>query len=177
MTTMSSGPAAPFRVFTSNEGYKGASLAIGRAHSSWFIIYARPYGVRMKRADLCLNFIVPGDPSTVSAPTSSAGAKLRFTIGGSQGKEALDSLLALRDGQGSPPVRVVRRFTGATGGNAKKYNLLAIVEVDIPDSELAYACARCGMWETMRGPRFLRCGGCKSRFYCSKEVCTLHPPC
>lgn len=46
----------------------------------------------------------------------------------------------------------------------------AIVEVDIPDAEVAYASARCGMWETMFGPRFMRCGGCRSRYYCSKDL-------
>ena len=46
----------------------------------------------------------------------------------------------------------------------------ADVEVDVPEAGLIYACARCGLWELPGHPRFLRCGGCKSRCYCSKEV-------
>ena len=149
-------------------------MALGRAHASWFIIYSRPYAMRMLREDQCVNFIVPGDSSTVSPYFSSPGTKPRFTIGGGAGQAALSALLALRDEQGRAAVRVVRRYA-STSKEAETLNLRAIVEVDVPPEELAYACARCGMWETMRGPRFLRCGGCKSRYYCSKEVSKPSP--
>lgn len=72
--------------------------------------------------------------------------------------------------KGRCPVSVVTRFTEASGGDAQTYELEGVVDVDVPDDELAYACARCGLWKTMGGPRFLRCGGCKGRCYCSQEV-------
>ena len=74
-------------------------MALGRAHASWFIIYSRPYAMRMLREDQCVNFIVPGDSSTVSPYFSSPGTKPRFTIGGGAGQAALSALLALRDEQ------------------------------------------------------------------------------
>lgn len=75
-----------------------------------------------------------------------------------------DALLALRDSEGRSAVTVIND------------GLHQVVEVDVSDAELAYACARCGIWESIYGPRFQRCVGCKSRYYqCSTEVRTVAP--
>ena len=94
--------------------------------------------------------------------------KRRFTVGGTMGEDVLDTLLALRDKEDNKLVAVVQRYPS---DHPRRW--LAVVEVNIPDNELMHACARCGRWETLLGPRFLRCGGCKSRQYCSKEVSRL----
>ena len=170
---------------------EGKPMALGRAHGSWFLITAHPHDCLLKRERYCLNFIVPQsspvavispfDKSIASGlayPTSSRASKPRFTIGGSHGKEILDTLLSLRSADGIPPIRVIHnladtiREVGIQGDKwyAKAYNLCAVVEVDVPPDGVFNACARCGMWETMYAQRFLRCSGCKSRYYCSAKV-------
>ncbi len=86
-------------------------------------------------------------------------------MGGRNGNTALDVLLCMRDEHGSCPVLVVKQYP-----DTEVSGVLAEIEVQIPKKELVYACARCGRWETLHGPRFRRCGGCKSRYYCSPEV-------
>ena len=91
-TAAPSKPKAPaIRIFTSPEKYNNAPLALGRNHASWFIVFARPYGMRGKRADLCLNYVT-ADPRTVCAPFSSAERKLTFSVGGAMGAEVLELL-------------------------------------------------------------------------------------
>lgn len=163
--------ASTLRLFTSPKVYSGMRVALGRNHSSWHLVAARCNGQSLRRTLMCLNFIVPDDESTINA-TSPEGAP-RFTVAGMVGKEIMEKLLALRDSQGHPPVKVVKRYPPGD-----KYRRLAIVEVTIPSNECMYACARCGLWETPSAPRFLRCGGCKSRFYCSQVVSPiLYPAC
>ncbi|RPD67488.1 hypothetical protein L226DRAFT_608647 [Lentinus tigrinus ALCF2SS1-7] len=153
----------PFRTFTAPEKYGGAPLALGCSHSSWFLVFSRPYGMRMKRAVMCLNFIDPADHTTIGGISPDTG-KSRFTVGGRHGEYVIESLLALRDQEGHRPVTVVHRYPA---DHARR--LLAVLEVEVPDIELIHACARCGRWEAMRSPRFLRCGGCKKRYYCSEK--------
>ena len=149
------------RVYTSPE--KHGTYVIGRSHASWFLVFSRPYGIRMKRADLCLN-LVTSDPATVGATNPDTGRPI-FSIGGAMGEEALSTLLKLRDSEGRCPVTLIRRVT-----DSRIRGVEAVVQVDVPENELAYACARCGKWETAGGARWSRCSGCKARYYCSKEV-------
>ncbi|TBU58633.1 hypothetical protein BD310DRAFT_453939 [Dichomitus squalens] len=116
----------------------------------------------MKRADLCLN-LVTSDPTTFGATDPDTGRPL-FSIGGPMGEEALSALQTLKDSQGRSPVTLVRRVTNSPFGG-----VIAVVKVDVPETELAYACAKCGKWEAAGGPRWSRCSGCKARYYCSKE--------
>ncbi|KAH9939402.1 uncharacterized protein BXZ73DRAFT_43718 [Epithele typhae] len=160
---------APFRTFTGTSDHvlKGTPVAIGRAHASLLLIYTVPKGIILAReTPLSLNFIDPADPSTVpgeGVPISTDGAAhppLRFVIRST----TLDSLLALRDNEGRAPAHVVKRFPPRS-----RRGPLVEVELDVAENELAHACARCGRWEALYGPRFMRCGGCRSRRYCSKE--------
>ena len=160
---MSASPTS-FRLFTSPDVCEGTPVALGRSHASWFLVYARPAGMVMKRLHMCLNFVVPGDASTVSAVSPDSGQPC-FTVGGSRGKEVMDALLALRDENGRAPVKVVKEYPADD-----PYQLRAVVQVEVPDKELIHACARCGRWEAIFGARFLRCGMCRSRSYCSKQV-------
>ncbi len=160
---------APFRILSSptfNASlYPGSGVALGRHHASWFLVYATRPIMEHKRPALCLNFVVPGDPSFVGA-LSSAGKPV-FTIGGhaNASRPVMDALLGLRDEDGCAPVALTERHQVEN-----PYRLLADVEVLLPENELIHACAHCGKWETLHGPRFLRCSGCKSRHYCSDEV-------
>ncbi|CDO77222.1 hypothetical protein BN946_scf184747.g35 [Trametes cinnabarina] len=94
---LNAGQGFPWRLMTGSTVFNGEPLAIGCNHASWFLVFAYPEAITLKRAALCLNFIVGGDPSTLSSPPIAAGSKPRFTIGGSQGLEVLDILSALRD--------------------------------------------------------------------------------
>ena len=197
---MSSGSGSPpsYHLFYSPTVSDGTPMALGRAHSSWFLITAHPqlpHGLLVGREQYCLNFIVPTSSPIAAVspwdvviasgsayPSSARSSKPRFTIGGSSGKEVLDTLLSLRSADGRPPVQVVHNLTDAIGSAdteelrlyAKAYDLCAVVEVDVPPDGVFHACARCGMWETMYAPRFLRCSVCKSRFYCSAHVRRRH---
>ncbi|KAI0355495.1 hypothetical protein OH77DRAFT_1454873 [Trametes cingulata] len=160
-----------FRLLSAPTVYDDAPLALGRDHASWFLVFAEAQGPTLKRATMCVNFVVPGDPRTVSATPNATSAdaagnseRPRFTIGGSQGLEALDVLGALRDQVGRAPVKVVRRYE-----DGHPMSLQAVVEVNIPEEELVRSCARCGKWEVLDRPRFQRCGRCKARYYCSQE--------
>ncbi len=153
----------PFRVFSCPLLHDTSPVALGRNHSSWFVVYATPHFSSGRRAGTCVNYVSPGDPRSVGG-VSPTGRPL-FTTGAQNGQIAIDVLLCMRDKQGSCPVSVVKRYpeTDISG-------ILAEIEVQIPEDELVYACARCGRWENLHGPRFLRCSGCKSRYYCSTEV-------
>ncbi|RDX47735.1 hypothetical protein OH76DRAFT_1405526 [Lentinus brumalis] len=159
-------PSDPFRILSSppcdipfNPG-----LALGRHHASWFLVYARRPMIQSQRVVLCLNFLVPGDPNSVEARSPSGNPV--FTVGGYgvAARKVLDALRGLRDENGHSPVVLTEQYA-----EGNEYGLLADVEVLIPENELIQACAHCGTWETQYGPRFLRCGGCKSRWYCSAE--------
>lgn len=115
----------------------------------------------LKRAELCLNYIT-SDPSTVGAVCPETGRPM-FTIGGTMGEEVLETLLDLRDDkEKKAPITVVKRYE-----KGRKDGKLAEVRVEVPDSEIAYACARCGRWENEhQGVKFQRCSACKSRYYC-----------
>ncbi|TFK80624.1 hypothetical protein K466DRAFT_591734 [Polyporus arcularius HHB13444] len=171
MSSLSAVLRAPFRILSSptfNASlYPGSGVALGRHHASWFLVYATRPIMQHKRAALCLNFVVPGDPSFVGA-LSSAGKPV-FTIGGhaDASRPVMDALLGLRDEDGCAPVALTERDQVEN-----PYRLLADVEVLLPENELIHACAHCGKWETLHGPRFLRCSGCKSRHYCSDECQT-----
>ncbi|KAI0705735.1 hypothetical protein C8T65DRAFT_652603, partial [Cerioporus squamosus] len=95
---------------------------------------------------------------------SAAGRHL-FAVGGTFGDKTMNDLTRMRDSEGRAPVKVVEAYP-----EDHPLGLCALVEVQVPDEELMYACARCGRWETQLGPRFLRCSGCKSRYYCSAKV-------
>ncbi|TFK85159.1 hypothetical protein K466DRAFT_450799, partial [Polyporus arcularius HHB13444] len=90
-----------------------------------------------RRAGTCVKHVSPGDPRSVGA-VSPTGKPL-FTTGAQNGQIAIDVLLCMRDKQGSCPVSVVKRYpeTDISG-------ILAEIEVQIPEDELVYACARCG---------------------------------
>ncbi|RDX47723.1 hypothetical protein OH76DRAFT_1311364, partial [Lentinus brumalis] len=90
-----------------------------------------------RRTGTCVNFIAPGDPRSVGAVSSDR--KLLFTVGGRNGKTALDVLLCMRDEHGSCPVSVVKQYP-----DTEVSGILAEIEVQIPKKELVYACARCG---------------------------------
>ena len=98
-----------FRTFTASKVHRGAPLALGRNHSSWFLVFARPHGVSMTRATMCLNFIDPTDPSTIGGIMPGTN-KRRFTVGGTMGEDVLDTLLALRDKEDNKLVAVVQRY-------------------------------------------------------------------
>ncbi|KAH9854858.1 hypothetical protein C2E23DRAFT_41021 [Lenzites betulinus] len=162
------------RLFSAPTIFYGKPLALGRNHASWFLVFAHPYGAQMIRTAMCVNFLVPNDARCVSAgPADSspgsgaASVRPRFVVGGTQGLEALNTLSALRDKVGRKPVAVVQTFEDA---ERDPMGVQAIVEVLVPEDELIRACARCGRWEAEARPRFRRCGGCKSRYYCSREV-------
>ena len=159
----------PFRIFTLPDAKPGGSgVAIGRNHASWFLVLARPEGIRKARVIHCLNTIIPDDPSSVGA-LSSAGRHC-FAVGGQVGPKILKELASMRDCEGRAAFEILENYP-----DDHPLGLCALVEVQVPDEELMYACARCGRWETQRGPRFLRCSGCKSRFYCSAQVSSLTP--
>lgn len=167
MFRLSSVLRAPFRVLSSPT-YSPAhypGLALGRHHASWFLVYATRPTIESRRAVMCLNFVVPGDPSSIGALSSSGNPV--FTVGGheSAAHRVREWLLDLRDEYDCSPVALTERYP-----SENRYGLLADVEVLLPENELIHACAYCGLWETRYGPRFLRCGGCKSRYYCSEEV-------
>ncbi|KAI0371426.1 hypothetical protein BV20DRAFT_1051455 [Pilatotrama ljubarskyi] len=164
-----------FRLFTAPTVYDDTPLALGRHHASWFLVFSEPQGPTLKRATMCLNFVIPGDARTVSATPAATSpsadtanhsprSRPRFTIGGSQGLEVLDVLCALRDQVGRAPIKVVKRYE-----DGHPMSLQAVVEVNVPEEELMRSCARCGKWEILGRPRFQRCGRCKARFYCSQE--------
>ncbi|RDX47726.1 hypothetical protein OH76DRAFT_709790 [Lentinus brumalis] len=104
---------APFRILSSptfNASlYPGSGVALGRHHASWFLVYATRPIMEHKRPALCLNFVVPGDPSFVGA-LSSAGKPV-FTIGGhaNASRPVMDALLGLRDEDGCAPVALTER--------------------------------------------------------------------
>ncbi|KAI9057689.1 hypothetical protein FKP32DRAFT_1669616 [Trametes sanguinea] len=154
----------PWRLLSAPTLFDGEPLAMGRNHASWSLVFARPEVATLRRAALCLNFVLEEDPDTVSSLPPHVDGKPRFTIGGSQGSEVLDILRTLRDCVGRSPVSVVHRYE--EGG---ALSLEAVVEVNVAENELIRACARCGRWEAMMQPRFQRCGSCKSRYYCSTQ--------
>ncbi|RPD67502.1 hypothetical protein L227DRAFT_597163 [Lentinus tigrinus ALCF2SS1-6] len=163
---MASAPATahvPFRIFSfPDRKDDNTAVAIGRNHASWFLVSARPEGIPMLRVARCLNTITPGDPSSVGA--RSAAGRHVFAVGGNFGNRIMDDLVSMRDREGRAPVEVLEAYP-----DDHPLGLCALVEVLVPDDELMYACARCGRWETQLGPRFLRCSGCKSRYYCSTK--------
>ncbi len=163
MTSTSAPTNISFRVFSSSDVKGGAAVALGRLHASWFLVLARPDEVQMIRAFRCINFILPDDPTAIAA--LSAGGKHLFAVGGHLGDTLMDELTSLLDHEGRAPVKVVEAYP-----EDHPSGLCALVEVLVPDEELIYACARCGKWEAQFGPRFPRCSGCKSRYYCSAEV-------
>ncbi|KAI0705753.1 hypothetical protein C8T65DRAFT_236228 [Cerioporus squamosus] len=114
----------------------------------------------LKRAELCLNYVT-SDPSTIGAVCPETGRHM-FTVGGTVGEEVLETLLDLRDDQGKPAVTVVKRYEPG-----RRDGKLAEARVELPNPELAYACAHCGRWENEhQGVKFKRCSGCKVRYYC-----------
>ncbi|RDX47740.1 hypothetical protein OH76DRAFT_1405531 [Lentinus brumalis] len=161
MTSTAAPTPVPFREFFF-PGNDKSGAAIGRSHASWFLVVPRPEGIPMIRLARCLNIIIPGDPSSVGA-LSAAGRHL-FAVGGTFGEKAMNDLTRMRDSEGRAPIKVVEEYS-----EDHPFGLCALVEVQVPDEELMYACARCGRWETQLGPRFLRCSGCKSRWYCSAK--------
>ncbi|RDX47721.1 hypothetical protein OH76DRAFT_1557533 [Lentinus brumalis] len=166
---------APFRLLTSPRLHEGLSgLALGRSHASWFLVYSTRRIPDRTRAVMCLNFLIPGDPHSVGA-RSPAGRPI-FTVGGSPGFRVMETLLSLRDEHGVAPIAVAKEHSPKRDPveliraiDKHPYMLLADIEVLLPESELIKVCAHCGKWETFHGPRFMRCGGCKSRHYCSEE--------
>ncbi len=155
-------PEPTVRAFRASQHYDQlATFAIGRNHASWFLIHSKAYGMSLKRAELCLNYIT-SDPSTVGAVCPETGRPM-FTVGGTMGEEVLETLLDLRDDkEKKAPITVVKRYE-----KGRKDGKLAEVRVEVPDSEIAYACARCGRWENEhQGVKFQRCSACKSRYYC-----------
>ncbi|RDX47739.1 hypothetical protein OH76DRAFT_1405530 [Lentinus brumalis] len=162
MTSTSAPTKIAFRVFSSSDVKGGAAVALGRLHASWFLVLARPDEVQMIRAFRCINFILPDDPTAIAA--LSAGGKHLFAVGGHLGDTLMDELTSLLDHEGRAPVKVVEAYP-----EDHPCSFCALVEVLVPDEELIYACGRCGKWEAQFGPRFPRCSGCKSRYYCSVE--------
>ncbi|RDX52364.1 hypothetical protein OH76DRAFT_1400743 [Lentinus brumalis] len=152
----------PFRLFSPPDVQAGAAVALGRNHASWFLVLARPEELCPSRPIFCLNFALPDDRSAFDA--RSAGGKHVFAVGGAMSDDIMDHLTALLDQEGCAPVNVVEVYPN------NPFYLRALVEVLVPDRELMYACARCGKWETQLGPRFMRCGGCRRRCYCSTKV-------
>ena len=134
-------------------------MAIGKNHASWFICYAKPYGMRAKRASVGLNYIK--GPNSFLPPSPETG-HLRFVV--SDYMDVLQNeLLPLRDKDGNPAIKLL----------AEKVDGNPIVEVLVPPAELLSACACCGKWESLGAPRFLRCSKCKARCYCSQDVCII----
>ncbi|KAI0705726.1 hypothetical protein C8T65DRAFT_235932 [Cerioporus squamosus] len=160
MTSTSAPAHIPFRVFSSPDVHDGAAVALGRNHASWFLVLARPDGLLMTRAIYCLNFVLPNDAIGAQSTT---GQHL-FVVGGQLGDTIMTALTSLLDQEGRAPVEIVEAYP-----EDHPLGLCALVEVQVPDEELLYACARCGRWEAQLGPRFLPCGGRKSRYYCSTK--------
>ena len=161
---------APFRLLStptlSSEAYP--ALALGRNHASWFLVYAtRPF-IESDRALMCLNFVAPGDPHSVGARSRSGNPI--FTVGGYFGPTVMEALAGLKDQNGYSPLGWVKEYRPYNN----PYHLFAYVEVLLSESEIMKACAHCGKWETLNGPRFQRCGGCQSRYYCSDAVRSTH---
>ncbi|KAI0684350.1 hypothetical protein C8Q76DRAFT_804038 [Earliella scabrosa] len=163
MSSNTNAQRSPFRVFTHPTVQDGSQIALGRTHASWYLIFASPNGTSMDRAFMCVNFIDPSDPTTVGVV--SPHGRPRFSIGGTLREDIIKNLLFLRDAEGRPLVKMVKQPYHPS----YKRGVRMAADVLVPESELAHACARCGRWETQLGPRFLRCGGCKDRYYCSKE--------
>lgn len=46
---------------------------------------------------------------------------------------------------------------------------LEMVEVLVPHDELMKGCGACGKWEEVGKTRFLKCGKCKRKYYCSVD--------
>ena len=67
-------------------------------------------------------------------------------------------------------LRIVDNGRGST--LARGVCVSALKEVLLPLEDCARWCAGCRTWERLGGDRYLRCSGCKSRFYCSAAVRT-----
>ncbi|KAI0737832.1 hypothetical protein C8Q80DRAFT_306107 [Daedaleopsis nitida] len=175
MSSTATAPSrSPFRLFTSSEIPSGPPLALGRNHNSWFLVYAHPHGRTLEREALCLNYIIPTTPehryrSRRSVGTYSSKGQPRFIIGGTIGEKVLKTVLSLRDNKDLAPIEVRQDYSRHASHYEKAHKLCADVEVRIPESDVAQACAHCGRWETQYGPRFRCCGNCRKSYYCSKE--------
>ncbi|KAH9911792.1 uncharacterized protein B0H18DRAFT_1059213 [Fomitopsis serialis] len=66
-------------------------------------------------------------------------------------------LLRLRDEGG----RAVFKLTGESAGSKP------LIEALMPAEGMLQACAHCGVWESYMGHRFIACGACRERYYCS----------
>jgi hypothetical protein len=136
---------------------------LGRKSASWFLVYDRPRGMSMWREYMPLNTLYTKDPFPKDSPEGHPKFWLESPLDGG----VLDFLVGDdRDGAGRGPVA---KKTGRKSGEAVE------VEVSLDDREIAYACAAgmCGKWEVPGMPAFERCSGCKTRRYCSTEVCHL----
>ncbi|KAL6306565.1 hypothetical protein BKA93DRAFT_824092 [Sparassis latifolia] len=154
-------PAAskPIRIFTlPDSGMEKAPIAIGRRHASWFLCFPGPYGLGRHRTWRCLN-VVHGSETFLS-DSADGHPRIVLNDGGRFGNEnLLQDLLRMRDDNGRAPIKLTAERVGG----------LPVVEVLVPRTELIYACAHCGKWETRGAPRFKRCSGCCARLYCSQK--------
>lgn len=160
MNNHNSGNRMQFRTFASPRVHGGRPIAIGRNHASWFLVFARPEGIRCRRATQCLNFVDKLDATTTGLISSSGNPC--FTVGGTTGLRVLDTLKTLRDEAGLP-ITVLSE-------DSSKLDKRAVVEVGLRPEELVYACAYCGKWEAEGQIRFFPCSLCDSRCYCSADV-------
>ncbi|KAH9939357.1 uncharacterized protein BXZ73DRAFT_99560 [Epithele typhae] len=151
-----------FRTFSSFRVHGGRPVAIGRNHDSWFLVFPKPDGMRLRRAARIINYTPPSDHNAVGATTDRGFPA--FVIGGATGAAVLDALLALRSDGGLPFLVL----------NALKTTRLRPedhvgVEVGLRPEEIAHACARCGKWELEGRHRWFSCTACHKRYYCGSE--------
>ncbi|RPD67498.1 hypothetical protein L227DRAFT_538683, partial [Lentinus tigrinus ALCF2SS1-6] len=167
MSTTTPPDRVPFRTFSCPTVHPENKVALGRNHASWFLVYPTPSEFSGRRVAMCLNFVALGDTLAVGA-CSPAGNPV-FAVGGTDAESVMSALSCMRDEADKSPVA----FSNGKYPEDNEFGLRADVEVLVPENELMYACARCGKWEALHGPRFLRCSGCKSRYYCSVQCQTF----
>ncbi|VDB96573.1 unnamed protein product [Peniophora sp. CBMAI 1063] len=138
---------------------------LGRKGPTWFLVFTRPRGMRMMREALPLNTLPPSDPFPADSPEGHP----RFALFSPLEPKLLSALLDARVTRtdGDAPMPIVRR-TGRTFGSRGAESIVEM-EVLLSETEILHCCTHCFKWETMNSPAFLRCSGCKARFYCSQR--------
>ncbi|KAJ7227506.1 hypothetical protein GGX14DRAFT_630200 [Mycena pura] len=157
--------SAPLKHRIFNLPIETHSVCLGvKGGVSWYIVYRRPIGVSrgpMAREFTCLNAYGPSYPMPPSTHLPE-GTNPTFVLNGSetQGESITDSLVT----QG------ILKHTGRSflWMGLSTYPV-AEFEVLLKPAEILQACEGCGNWEIAGRdrPRFLKCSGCRSRFYCS----------
>ncbi|KZV70748.1 hypothetical protein PENSPDRAFT_734503 [Peniophora sp. CONT] len=140
-------------------------VSLGRKGPTWFLVFTQPRALQMEREMLPLNALWPSEPFPANSPEGHP----RFSLYSPMESKMLDALLNVRVAKdGKDGTRPILKLTGRTL-NTNFYGDSVEVEVLLSETKVLHSCANCFKWERAHLPAFLRCSGCKARYYCSEK--------